>query len=235
MVVARPGPAAAPGLPLLRIPLVPDARLDPELAAAARLPLVDVAGSPDAGPRTVVAFAASPRALVVLFEADAEPPLRVASTTGGPVYEDECVEIFVADPEDPAAYREIVVNPAGARYGAEVRNPDGSRDTWTLVPGRLPAGLAVVVSGDPPGALPAAWIRWRCRIEVPWSSLSPSGLAPAPGGERRLNAFRIARGRTTRFQALSATLRASPPDFHVPERFARVRFVEPSSSFRPGC
>jgi hypothetical protein len=230
--------AAPPRLgdvPLLRVPLVPHGQLDPELAGAPRVSLVDVGGSPEAGPRTVVALAASPRALVVLFEADAEPPLRVTSPAGGPAYDDECVEIFVADPGDPAAYREIVVNPAGARYGAEVRNPDGSRATWSLAPGRLPAGLAVDVSGEPAEFPPGAWTRWRCRLEVPWGSLSAAGLPPSPGEERRLNAFRIARGRTTRFQALSPTFRASPPDFHVPSRFARARFGEPPSSFKPAC
>ena len=233
--MSSPGFFPAAGIPVLRISLVPDGRLGPELAGAARVPLVDVGGSADPGPRTLVALAASPRALAVLFEADAEPPLRVTSPEGGPVYEDECVEIFVADPDDSTAYREIVVNPAGARYGAEVRNPDGSRATWSLAPGRLPAGLSVDVTGEPAGAPPEAWTRWRCRIDVPWSSLSAAGLPPSPGEERRLNAFRIARGRTTRFQALSPTLRASPPDFHVPSRFARARFDEPPSSFGPAC
>jgi len=235
MVVSPPGPSFADGIPVLRISLVPDGRLGPELAEAARVPLVDVGGSPDAGPRTLVALAASPRVLAVVFEAEAEPPLRVTSPAGGPVYEDECVELFVTDPGDPAAYREIVVNPAGARYGAEVRNPDGNRATWTLAPGRLPEGLAVDVVGEPAGASPASWTRWRCLIEVPWRSLSASGLPPLPGEERRLNAYRIARGRTTRFQALSPTLRASPPDFHVPVRFARALFEEPPSSFKPAC
>jgi hypothetical protein len=235
MVLGPPGPSAASGIPLLRIPLVADGRLDIALVGAERFALLDVGGSPEAGPRTRVAFAASPRALAVLFDAEAEPPLEVTSPDGGPVYKDECVEIFVADPGDPAAYREIVVNPAGARYGAEVRNPDGNRATWSLVPGRLPGGIAVDVTGEPAGLSPAGWTRWRCRIELPWSSLSVSGLAPLPGEERRLNAYRIARGRTTRFQAVSPTLRASPPDFHVPSRFARVLFEEPSSSFEPAC
>ena len=232
MSAAPPRPG---DVPQLRIPLVPDGRLESELAGAPRRPLVDVGGSPEAGPRTLLALAASSRALAVLFESDAEPPLQVTAPGGGSVYDDECVEIFVADPGDPSAYLEIVVNPAGARYGAEVRNPDGSRATWSLAPGRLPAGLSVDVTGEPAGVPPAAWTWWRCRLEVPWSSLSAAGLPPEPGEERRLNAFRIARGRTTRFQALSPTLRASPPDFHVPSRFARARFEEPPSPAGPAC
>jgi hypothetical protein len=230
VVVTPSAPFPAPEIPVLRIPLVPDGGLGAALAGAARFALVDVGGSPEAGPRTLVALAASTNALAVLFEAEAEPPLSLTAAAGGAVYEDECVELFVADPDDPAAYREIVVNAAGARYGAQVRNPDGSRATWTLAPGRLPAGLEVDVAGEPPEGKPESWARWRCRIGVPWGSLSASGVAPSPGAEWRLNAYRIARGRTTRFQALSPTLRRSPPDFHVPVRFARALFVRPPSN-----
>ena len=221
---------SAPPVPRLHLPLVPDETLRPTLAAAPRIALSDVGGGPAAGPPSRVAFAASTRTLVVLFEVEAEPPLRVAAPDGGTVYEDECVEVFVADPGDPAFYREVVVSPAGARYGAEVRNPDESRETWTLRPGRLPAGLEVEVSGEPAGDVPSRWDRWRCRIVLPWRSLSTSGSLPTPGSERRLNAFRIARGRTTRYLALSPTLRASPPDFHVPSRFARLLFAGPPAA-----
>ena len=52
---------------------------------------------------------------------------------------------------------------------------------------------------------------------------------PAEGEERRGNATRVARGRATRYLALSPTLRASPPDFHVPTRFARLAFRGPAA------
>lgn len=217
----------------IEIALVPEDRALEALAAAPRLPLRDVGGEAPAVPGTAVAFVASGTALHALFEATSEPPLRVAAGGGGPVYEDECVELFVARADDPAAYRELVVNPAGARYGAEVRNPDDSRATWTLLSGRLPDGLSVAVAGEPAGAPPGAFRRWSCRLAVSWSSLSAGGRPPSPGSVRRLNAYRIARGVTTSFQALSPTLRAAPPDFHVPSRFAeavfRLHTVFPSS------
>lgn len=216
------------GVLTVEVALVAESDVPETLAAAPRLPLLDVGGSGAEVPESGVAFAASPMALHALFELETEPPIKVTATDGGLVYEDECVELFVASPEELFAYREIVVNPAGAVYGAEIRNPDDSRATWTLVPGRTPEGLSVAVAGEPAGQPPSEWTRWSCRLSIPWRSLSGTGQPPAPGEERRLNAYRIARGASTRHLALSPTFRAAPPDFHVPRRFARAVFLPPA-------
>jgi hypothetical protein len=188
--------------------------------------LVDVAGGPGPNAATTVRLGFTSGAFLALFDAPAEPPLVVARAAGGEVFRDECVEIFLSSPGTPSLYQEIVVNPAGAVYGARVRNPDDSRATWQLAPGEGLAGVNLTVSGDPNGTPPPEWRRWRCLIRIPWTSL-PSGRAPADREERRGNAYRIARGRTTRFLALSPTLRGGPPDFHVPSRFARFAFGSP--------
>lgn len=217
------------------ITLVPADRLAEALLSAPRHGLVDVGGGANEGPAAAVAFTATPEALHAVFDVDAEPPLTLSAAAGGKVFDDDCVELFLARPENPTFYTEIVVNAAGAVYGAEVLNPDGSRRTWTLRPGLLPAGLSVTVTGEPEAALPSAWRRWRCAISVPWRSLSPEERAPRPGEERRLNAYRIARGLSTRHLALSPTLRGSPPDFHVPARFARAVFVGSSTEVARPC
>lgn len=198
-------------------------------AGLSRVPahaLADVGGGPGPVPATTVRFGFTREALFALFEAPAEPPLLVAQRAGGEVYRDECVELFVCSPGNAALYQEIVVNPAGALYGARVRNPDDSRATWQLAPGEGVGAVTVQVEGEPKGAPPREWTRWRCRIRLPWATL-PGGRPPADREERRANATRIARGRTTRHLALSPTLRASPPDFHVPSRFARLVFRAP--------
>lgn len=206
--------------PELRVP-----RLVAEeaLANAPAHALGDVGGGPGPEAATTVRIGFTGGAFLVLFDAPAEPPLAVARPTGGDVFRDECVEVLLASPGTPSLYQEIVANPAGALYGARVRNPDDSRSTWQLAPGEGLAGVTATVSGDPAGRPPAEWRRWRCLLRVPWTSL-PGGRAPLDGEERRGNAMRIARGRTTRYLALSPTFRDSPPDFHVPSRFARLRF-----------
>ncbi|MFI5181886.1 MAG: hypothetical protein ACHQPI_10880, partial [Thermoanaerobaculia bacterium] len=179
-----------PPVRTIEIALVTKDGIAAALTAAPRHGLLDVSGAPNRGPGATVAFAATAGAFHAFFEVEAEPPLALSAADLGPVYEDDCVELFVATTEDPAAYTEIVVSAAGARYGAEVRNPDGSRDSWTLRAGILPPGLSISVSGEPVTSAPSEWRRWQATISVPWRSLSPGGQVPRPGEQRRLNAYR---------------------------------------------
>lgn len=192
-------------------------------AATAILAANDGSGAPERPAR--VGFAWNDDGIAASFQVPAEPPLRVAvAERHGPVFSDECVEVFLASPDDPSDYLEVVVNPAGIVYAARVSNPDGSRATWRVARGVEPEGLRTSAGGEPRGD-PAAFESWTCRLWIPWRSL-PGGRAPSAGEERRGNAYRIARGRATRFEALSPTLRTDPPDFHVPARFARLRFID---------
>ena len=209
--------AALPVIPVARV-AVPE-----DVALQTSFPLADVGGSPAPELATEVRFAATAKAFVALFTAFAEPPLTIQRGAGEEVFRDECVELFIASPVEPFAYQEIVVNPQGALYAARIVNPGDSRATWDVSRGETLPGVSIGVRGDPAARPATEWARWSCRLTVPWSSLVP-GTPPAPGEERRGNAYRIARGRTTRFLALSPTLRSNPPDFHVPSRFARLVF-----------
>ncbi|MGZ5428651.1 MAG: carbohydrate-binding family 9-like protein [Thermoanaerobaculia bacterium] len=208
--------------PLAVIPVARVASLEDVVSQPSRT-FADVGGAPAPSLATTVRFASTREAFIVLFEAAADPPLTVQRGNDEDVFLDECVELFLASPLEPTAYEEIVVNPRGACYAAHIVNPDESRETWKVSRGHASAAISIDVRGDPAARPAAEWMRWSCRLAVPWVSL-PSGRAPAEGEERRGNAYRIARGRTTRYLALSPTLRSSPPDFHVPSRFARLVF-----------
>lgn len=210
---------------LPRLPVIPVARVrSPEdVLTSPPWTLAGVDGKGIRGVVTLVRFAATAEAFVALFESTAEPPLTIERSDGEEVFRDECVEIFLATAVNPSAYDELVANPRECLYTARIDNPDGSRATWKVSSGASRIGILVDVEGSPASAAAKEWTTWRCRLVVPWTSLS-SGRPPAPGEERRGNAYRIARGRSTRFLALSPTLRADPPDFHVPSRFARFVF-----------
>lgn len=209
----------------LPVPVIPVAfvatpeKVDSQPAFA----LTDVGGGPESEPATAVRFAATAETFVALFEAAAEPPLMARRGDGEDVFLDECVELFLASTLEPFAYREFVVNPLGALYTAEIANPGESRATWRVARGGRPAGVSIRVTGEAAEEPATEWIRWHCRMALRWAVL-PCGRCPAPGEERRANAYRIARGRSTRFLALSPTLRSNPPDFHVPSRFATLVF-----------
>jgi hypothetical protein len=212
------------------VPIVPVARVESPEDVAER-PSWTLGGMDSARTHNVetrVRFAATAYLFVVLFESTAEPPLTIERGEGEEVFRDECVELFLCAPHEPFAYHEFVVNPLGRLYTARVVNPDDDRETWSVTPGAPPAQVSIGVTGEPSTGSATEWSRWSCRLAVPWSSL-PSGRAPAPGEERRGNATRIARGRSTGFLTLSPTLRANPPDFHVPSRFARFVFGGPAA------
>jgi hypothetical protein len=168
---------------------------------------------------------------MVFFDITSTPPLRVLRTAPQePVFEDECVELFWEGGKERGHYVEIVVNPAGALYTARVANPDGDRTTWKVSPVLLP-GVEIEVTGFPEGP-PSQFVHWTCQLFAPWRVLSPSALCPRPGDVHRGNAFHIAREEIQRFEALSATGR-TPPDFHVPARFASFVFA-PAGPETPG-
>jgi hypothetical protein len=197
----------------------PGEPLEEALLRAGRHELVSLMGEALAAP-TRVALACDPAAIAMRAWVEAAPPLLARVVTpNGPVWEDECVELFVSSPGEPARYLEVVVNALGVAYAARVYNPAGSRQSWTITRGVVVEGLRVSAKGD--GAVPESFRRWTATIEVPWRAL---GGPPSRGEIRTGNVTRIARGRATRFEALSPTLRCAPPDVHVPARFARLLF-----------
>lgn len=209
----------------MTVPVVPVARVASirEVEDQRSWPLGGLDGSPARSAVTRARFAATAEYFVVLFESASEPPLTIERREGEQVFRDECVELFLAAAEHSFEYDELVVNPRGCLYTARIRNPDESRETWRISDGAPRSGILIEVEGGPNPPGPKGWTTWTCRLVVPWTSLS-SGRPPAPGEERRGNAYRIARGRSTEFLALAPTGRVTPPDFHVPSRFARFVF-----------
>lgn len=215
-------------LPVVEVPLLPQAARRGDAQRKLEFhPLGGLGGEPPDERSTRVALVGGTRHLHVLFEVVSEPPLRLHSLRPhDDVWDDECVELFWAEPAEPSRYLEVVVNPAGIHYAARVTNPHANRETWHLVKGVAVPGLRIRVAGEPDHALPRDWTRWRCGISIPWPVLAPPAGRPRAGEERRGNLTRIARGRSTRFESLCATGRSAPPDFHVPSAFATFRFVE---------
>ena len=141
-----------------------------------------------------------------------------------PLWEEEVVELFLDPWGAERLYVEIEVSPRNVVFDALVinraRDGETRRDlealtAWDCRGLRTAVRVDGVVNG---GAVSRGW---DVELAIPLRELAPR-RPPTPGEEWRFNAYRIDRSasRGDELQALSPIGR---PDFHVPERFARLR------------
>lgn len=157
----------------------------------------------------------TPDALLVRFVCRQEEPLIVApapeldeKTIG--LWDRDVCEMFVApDPEAPRRYFEFEVAPTGEWLDLALeKTPDGRVTDWDFRSGMTAA--ARVGEG-----------RVTLAMRVPFASL---GRAPARGDVWRANLFRCVGAGWSRYLAWLPT-HTPEPNFHVPEKFGRLRFV----------
>jgi len=181
--------------------------------------LADDSGPPRQGTTAVVQATAA--ALTISFacvDTDAWGTLRGRDA---PVYKEECVEVFLAaGPDSPRDYFEFELSPLGTFFDAKIHNPTGRRES-----------LSADLAWDAPGAtwkarVDPAKARWSAEIRLPWAALGYPSASRLPR-TWRLNLYRIDRprdGSPAEFSCWSPTL-ASPPNFHLPQRFGTLRLT----------
>jgi hypothetical protein len=156
----------------------------------------------------------------------ADEDIRATHTErDSPLWEEEAVELFVDPWGAERLYVEIEVSPANVVFDALVVNRalhgETRRDLDALSVWRCEGLLTAVrvdglVNGGPVSR------GWDAELAMPIRQLAPR-QPPAPGVEWRFNAYRIDRSEHgDELQALAPTGR---PDFHLPERFARLAFA----------
>ncbi len=111
----------------------------------------------------------------------------------GPVYGDDCVEVFVDTHRDGGAYYHLVVNPLGTRFDAGPGRNISWNHAWTA-------------------AVHRAETYWSVEIALPLSTFSPS---PEQAGTWGVN---FCRG-NHKAGEYSSTALPSTPNFHVPHLF----------------
>jgi len=149
-----------------------------------------------------------------------------------PLYEAEVVEVFLSPTRDVRRYYEFEVSPRGVVFDARVHSPERDRASMQVDLSWNCPGLAATVHAD--GAVhsrpPDQGVRlgttrwWSAELAIPFTAFPEAGT-PRPGTEWRANFYRIDRADPPEFSAWSPTGR-SPADFHVPDRFGTLRFVE---------
>lgn len=137
----------------------------------------------------------------------------------GKTYTDDCVEVFVApDPQNVGDYYGFEISAAGVVY--DYARPSGGQldVAWNS------EGIQVAV--DIEGTLNDDADRdteWVAEVSIPFSSF-PAGT-PRSGDKWRLNLSRCGGETKPQFSQWSSS-KTPAPNFHVPERFGVVFFVE---------
>lgn len=155
--------------------------------------------------------------LFVTFEYEDDHVVATLTRRDEDLYTEDVLEIFLA-PRRLEEYFEIEVSPLGTLFDARVWSPDRRRATMEVDRSWDCDGLSAVTETiDEAGPL-----LLRTVVTVPFRSL---GLeAPRSGEEWRANFYRIDRHPEGDLFAAWSPTGASPPDFHLPERFGTIIF-----------
>lgn len=129
------------------------------------------------------------------------------------LYEEDVLELFLADTGDLRTYKELEVSPANVRFDARIVN-DGS--------GRVEVEREWHAEG---------WITKTeadvCKLSsvwfIPWTAFD--GQQPAAGDSWRVNVYRIDRGSEPSKDLYMAWSPTEAVNFHLPEKFGCWRFV----------
>jgi len=186
--------------------------------------------APDAGPLparwrwqpTALRVCHDGERLYVLFQCIDRDVWGSHRGRNAPIYEEEVVEAFLAPGADPGRYLELEASPLGAWFEARVESPERRRATMRVDSDWRCAGWerAVRVRGDP-ARRDGRHVGWSAEWAIPFASLGAA--PPAPATRWRANFYRIDRADGGQLSAWSPTL-ASPPDFHLPDRFGWLEF-----------
>ncbi|MGQ9732235.1 MAG: carbohydrate-binding family 9-like protein [Candidatus Zipacnadales bacterium] len=141
--------------------------------------------------------------------------------------ENEVVEFFVDANGDGRSYLEFEINPSGTVLDllipeADMPGPLFGRTCWDAK-GMRCAVMEIPTTTD----LRGADLGWEVEIAIPLGCfLDAPRIPPKLGEEWRINLYRVdTDGRQVEYQAWAPTNTAEP-NFHVPERFGILRFVE---------
>ncbi|MEP6756027.1 MAG: carbohydrate-binding family 9-like protein [Chthonomonadales bacterium] len=181
-----------------------------------------VEGLPNQTPRMPTRFAAlwTSTHLHLLFQC-ADTDIR-ATMTGrdDPLYEEEVVEAFLSPTGDVRRYYEFETNALEALFDAKVYSPDLNRSTMVVDTDWDCMGMVVDVRQE---TVNEKLVGVRTEWAIPFAAF-PEVSAMREGDVWRANFYRIERSEPAEFSAWSPTAE-SPANFHVPERFGYLEFV----------
>jgi hypothetical protein len=178
--------------------------------------------------RTTARMLYNQRFLYIAFECQDEYVWGTLTERDAPIYEEECVEVFVCPSGKFRQYYELNASPRNTVFDTFILNArpvtGEGRDFRSWIAYSC-AGMVTRVHID--GELGVRGARgWSAEYAIPFLSIIGSdNLVPKAGEEWRINLYRIDSPEPKR-QELYAWSPTGAPDFHRPWRFGRLRFQE---------
>lgn len=220
-------------LPLLRCyrvqkPLALSGRLDdPQWACAESVMLVDAVTGKPGRYSTRVRALYSDSLLYIGFECEDVLVWGTITERDGPIWEEECVEVFVNPAAIAHQYYEINVSPRNTVFDACVlnrRTPDRPNESFLALTDFSIQGLVTATHVDGELGVPMGAQHWTAEYAIPLRELiGAPHIPPQPGDLWRINFYRIDSPEPGRREsyAWSPTFNSA---FHRPWRFGYLRF-----------
>jgi hypothetical protein len=149
------------------------------------------------------------------------------SERDGDLYTEEVVEAFIDADCDLRTYLELEVNPLNALFDAFVLNAKDRDGGICVMRDWNSKGIkhAVKIDGELLNSHNGADKSWTCEIAVPLKDFyTVPNCPPKPGDVWRFNLYRIDREKDkSEYSAWSTTGKI---DFHIPQRFGYLKFVQ---------
>ncbi|RME01077.1 MAG: hypothetical protein D6814_02260 [Calditrichaeota bacterium] len=200
---------------------------DPLWQQARPVHLMDAITGRDGRFNTEVRALYTDKYLYIGFQCQDDYVWGTVTRRNGPIYDEECVEVFINPAGAAHQYYEINLSPKNVIFDACIlnrRTPEKPHEKFTGLPEFDLADLhtAVQVRGkvDAPGKAKG----WSAELAIPFAELiGARHLPPRPGDIWRINFYRIdspQKGQREHY-AWSKTGRAA---FHLPWKFGYLRF-----------
>ena len=176
----------------------------PDWESADYAPLCDVVTGAVPTLTTKVAAFYNERGLFVRFVCEDNGIVATMTSFNDPIYEEDVVEMFLDDDGDPATYYEFNVSPIGTHLHYVVMAPNIK---FARIEDHIKSRVSVTEN------------LWTATVFVPASEFT---RPPQKGRVWRGNFYRIDRGETDEYSALSPTGKVQ---FHSPAHFLTIRFI----------
>lgn len=146
-----------------------------------------------------------------------------------PIWNEECVEIFINPTGSQHQYYEINVSPANVIYDSVIlnnRTPERPGSNFIGLPEWSPARLKTEVNVTGEWNTPGAGEYWEALFAIPHRALlGAPNQPPSPGDRWRINFYRIDRASPDSKGESYAWSTTGSTAFHLPWRFGTIVFA----------